>query len=62
MIAAETATSVTLRMANGVEEVILRDQIRELRASTLSLMPEGLEKTLTPQDLADLLSFVQGRP
>jgi hypothetical protein len=46
-------------MANGVEEVISRDRIRELRASTLSLMPEGLEKTILPQDLADLLEFLR---
>jgi putative membrane-bound dehydrogenase-like protein len=61
VISAETGNSVTLRMANGVEEVIPRDRIRELRASTLSLMPEGLEKTLTPQDLADLLAFIRGK-
>jgi putative membrane-bound dehydrogenase-like protein len=62
VIASETANGVTLRMANGVEEIIPRDRIRELRATTLSLMPEGLEKTMSVQDLADLLSFVQGPP
>jgi len=61
VISAETGNSVTLRMANGVEEVIPRDRIRELRASTLSLMPEGLEKALTPQDIADLLAFIRGK-
>jgi putative membrane-bound dehydrogenase-like protein len=60
VVAAETANSVTLRMANGVEEAIPRDRIRELRASALSLMPDGLEKTFTPQDLADLLAFLRG--
>jgi putative membrane-bound dehydrogenase-like protein len=58
VIAAETANSVTLRMANGVEEAIPRDRIRLLAASTLSMMPDGLEKAMTPQDLADLFAFL----
>ncbi len=62
VIAAETANSVTLRMANGVEEVIPRDRIRELRASSLSLMPDGVEKAMKPQDLADLIAFLQSPP
>ena len=39
----------------GVEDKILRGDIREMRAAPLSLMPEGLEQTMTPQDVADLL-------
>jgi len=38
---------------------VLRLEIDEI-ASGLSFMPEGLEKDLTLQDLADLLTFVQG--
>jgi hypothetical protein len=29
-----------------------------MRASALSLMPEGLEEALTQEDLADLLDFI----
>ena len=32
----------------------------EIRASTVSLMPEGFEKKLTQQDIADLIAFLQG--
>jgi len=59
VIAAETPGGVTLRMANGVEEVIPRDRIRRLSASSVSLMPEGFEKAMKPQDLADLLAYLQ---
>ncbi len=58
LLAAETATSVTLRRAEGAQDVVLRSQIEELRSSGKSLMPEGLEQTLMPDDVADLLSFL----
>jgi putative heme-binding domain-containing protein len=59
VIAAETPTSITLRIAGGQEEVLLRSDLSSLRSSGLSLMPEGLEKTLRPQDLADLIAFIR---
>ena len=32
--------------------------IEELRSTGLSLMPEGLEKQLNPQQLADVIEFI----
>jgi putative heme-binding domain-containing protein len=58
LIAAESATAVTLRRQDGKEDVLLRSQIEEMTGSSQSLMPEGLEKDLKPQDLADLITFV----
>ncbi|MBI3850151.1 MAG: VCBS repeat-containing protein [Verrucomicrobia bacterium] len=58
VIAAETPNSITLRTAGGTEEVVLRSDLKELRGSSLSLMPEGFEKTLTPQALADLIAYI----
>jgi hypothetical protein len=43
----------------GKRQTILRSDIEELRASTQSLMPNGLEKELNSQDLADLIQFVR---
>ena len=60
MVASENADSITLRMAHGVEEKIVRSQIVQLTASRLSLMPQELEKAMTPQELADLLAFLKG--
>lgn len=31
-----------------------------MTASSLSLMPDELEKTMTKQDMADLLDFLKG--
>jgi putative membrane-bound dehydrogenase-like protein len=60
LIASETATAVTLRRQDGKEDVVLRKDIEEMSASGQSLMPEGLEKDLTPKDLADLIALLEG--
>lgn len=62
LIAAETATSVTLRRGDGIEDVILRSQIDELTSTGKSLMPEGLGAKMSPQELADLAAFVLAVP
>jgi putative heme-binding domain-containing protein len=59
MIAAETASSVTLRRAEKAEDVILRNQIELLEATAKSLMPEGLEMQMNKQDVADLIAYLQ---
>ena len=58
LIANETTTHVTLRMASGIERTLPRASIRGMKSSGQSLMPEGLEQNLTPQGLADLIEFV----
>lgn len=60
LVASETGTSLTLRMQQGKEESLSKDEIEELAPSTTSLMPQGLEKDLSRQDLADLLAFLKG--
>jgi putative heme-binding domain-containing protein len=60
ILASENANSVTLRMAGGAESVIPRANITSLQSQGRSLMPEGLEEGLKPQDIADLLEFIVG--
>jgi putative membrane-bound dehydrogenase-like protein len=55
----ETSTSITLRQQGGKEAVIPRSEIDELKSSGQSLMPEGLERQIPHQDMADLLSFIK---
>jgi putative membrane-bound dehydrogenase-like protein len=61
IIAAETPAVITLRggSAEG-DEVILRSNIQEIRASAISLMPEELEKSLNKQGLADVIAYLRG--
>ncbi len=62
VVQAETASSVTLVQGGGVREKILRSDIQQLRASGLSLMPEGLEEGASAQDFADLIAYLKARP
>ena len=59
VLSAETATSITLRKDEGVEDTILRKDIDEMEASSLSMMPEGLEKDVSPQNVVDLISYLR---
>ncbi|MGE0760362.1 MAG: PVC-type heme-binding CxxCH protein, partial [Pirellulaceae bacterium] len=59
IIASETGTSVTLRQQEGKDVILARSEIEELRSNGISLMPEGLEKTIPPQEMADLISFIK---
>ncbi|MDR3635859.1 MAG: ThuA domain-containing protein [Isosphaeraceae bacterium] len=58
LLASETKTSIDLLDAEGKKQTILREDIDELASSKKSLMPEGFEKSVPPQGLADLLQFL----
>ncbi|HJT31135.1 MAG TPA: PVC-type heme-binding CxxCH protein [Pirellulales bacterium] len=60
IIADETATSVTLRRAERIDETILRRNIDEMSGTGHSLMPEGVEKKINHQEMADLLEYLLG--
>ncbi|HUR46722.1 MAG TPA: PVC-type heme-binding CxxCH protein [Candidatus Saccharimonadales bacterium] len=61
VIKSETANSLTLVSGNGLTETIPRSEIKSIRASNLSLMPEGLDQAMNLQEMADLLAFVMPR-
>jgi putative membrane-bound dehydrogenase-like protein len=59
IVKSETATSLTVVSAGGVIENLKRDALENIHASTLSLMPEGLEQGISVQEMADLVSFLR---
>lgn len=62
LVVNETGTSVTLRQAYGKEDVIPRASITSMKSQGQSIMPEGLEAGLTPQQMADLLEYISAAP
>ncbi|MCA9016592.1 MAG: c-type cytochrome, partial [Planctomycetaceae bacterium] len=58
LLAAESGESITLIQNDGKEKTLLRDELEELQSTGKSLMPEGLEKDMTHQDLADLIAYL----
>jgi putative membrane-bound dehydrogenase-like protein len=51
--------AVTVLDRNNQRHVLARDQIQELNPSAVSLMPEGLLESLTPQQAMDLFAYLQ---
>ena len=60
LLAEETSNTITLKLA-GQTEVILRADIAKIESTNRSLMPDGLESTLTPAQLADLLAWIRAK-
>jgi putative heme-binding domain-containing protein len=61
LLASETKTTVELIDAEAKKHILQRSDIEELQVSNKSLMPEGFEKTLKADDLANLLEFLTQR-
>jgi putative membrane-bound dehydrogenase-like protein len=59
VIASETPTVLVLKRAENQADAILRADIEAIRSSGQSLMPEGLEQTITVAEMADLLAFLK---
>ena len=55
----ETPQEVTLLQANEIKSAIPRKDIKKLRSTGTSLMPEGLEAGISPQQMRDLIAFLQ---
>ncbi len=62
ILSSESSNSVTLTAAEGKQFMLLRAEIDELRATGKSLMPEGMEKDLSHQAVADLIAFLKSLP
>ncbi len=61
IVAVETSDALTLRTADLQEVRVLRKEIDELKESSTSIMPKGLDTQLTPDELRHLLAYLQGR-
>jgi putative heme-binding domain-containing protein len=59
ILTSETSTSITLIGNGGKSQQILRTELDELTSTGKSMMPEGLEKHLSVQDMADVIEFVR---
>jgi len=58
LVSEDSPQRVVLRIEGGKTEIIARDRIDEATKSDLSLMPEGIEKQLKPQEIVDLFAYL----
>jgi putative heme-binding domain-containing protein len=59
VIGAQSAAAVTLRHEDGKEDVIRRQDIRNMYVTNLSAMPGDIEKQVSVQQMADLLEYLK---
>ena len=59
IMSAQTPATITLRQEQGRETVIARQDIKTMRVSKVSMMPEGLERQISVDQMADLLTFLK---
>ena len=62
MLSNETGSSIMLLAAEGKSESVLRTDIEERRSTGKSLMPDGVGKDLTAQNLADVIEYLRTLP
>lgn len=59
LLVSESADEIVLRQPEAKQHSLLRSEIEELRSTEKSLMPEGVEKDISVQQMADLLEFLK---
>jgi len=59
LLASETGTSITLVGPDGKSNAILRTELEELASTGKSVMPEGLEKDISAEDMTHLIAFIR---
>lgn len=58
LLVEDSPQRIVLKMQGGKQEVVPRDEIDIMEKSKLSMMPEGVEKQLQPQEIADLFALL----
>ncbi len=61
IITSESSEAIELVTADRTKAVLSRDSIASIARTGASIMPQGLDVQLTPQELADLVSFLSSR-
>ncbi len=59
LLTRETAAAIFLRTTERAEVRVDREAIEELSPSRTSIMPQGLDKTISPRELGDLLAYLR---
>jgi putative membrane-bound dehydrogenase-like protein len=57
--ASDSPTSITLRLPGGMERTLLKKRATLRTVRNVSLMPPGLGDALTPQQIANVISFLR---
>jgi len=59
LITSRTKEQVVLKLATGIEQTIPMAQVDEIAQQKISIMPADIVKTMTAQDLIDIVDYMQ---
>ena len=59
LVVEETAAGMALQQADGSTQYLKRSEILKIKSLGISLMPEGMEKQIKPQEMRDLMEFIK---
>ena len=62
IVVKETSTELVLATGPQQFQPLLRSEIEEMQPGNVSLMPQGIDKILNPQEIADLIAFLKNAP
>ncbi len=62
LLAQESSNAIVFRGQENKEVTVLRSELESLKTSGKSLMPEGIEKDISPQDFADIFAYLKSVP
>jgi putative heme-binding domain-containing protein len=58
ILVSETDDSVTIKSADAIVRTFEKSEIEEMKKQTVSLMPADLQRTMTVQDLVDVVAYL----
>ncbi len=59
ILISENASSITMKAADNSETRVLRQDIDSIVNTGFSLMPEGLDSLISPDEMASLIHFLR---
>lgn len=59
VITRETADALVLTNSQRIEQKVIRTEIEQMTASPVSTMPAGIDQTLNPEELRDILAYLE---
>ena len=59
LLVRETVDKMFLSSAEGVVQSVPYREIKQARYSNVSLMPEGMDQLLKPEEIADLVAYLR---
>jgi putative heme-binding domain-containing protein len=60
IISSKTETDIDLKYPGGSKQQIKTSDVKSIKQLKVSMMPEGLHESMSTQDLANLLEYLNG--